>query len=204
MSVHPKRGKLTPELIAALPPKGIAGDGGRLFIRRLALGRLRWDFATYFPGASMRFAPIGFYPTVSITDARLIAARKRYDSELLKIDLLADRVPTAAPAPKPEITTREQCLAWLRREFPSTFDGPKPLAHSVRADLALHAEKHGVDLGLINSTVGHYVNEDVYFNACTEGAPRINLAGQPEGAVTHAEADWAVLSEKGKIYKWRP
>ena len=92
---------------------------------------------------------------------------------------VAEPGPTAAPAP-------ELPLLPLAELFPACFDreNPRPLKIDIHRDLMAA----GHDRIAVKRALGRYCKADRYRKALQIGAARIDLHGQPAGAVTEREA----------------
>ncbi len=91
---------------------------------------------------------------------------------------VADPAPASAP----------NSLA-LAETYPACFDGenPRPLKLGIHRDLMAA----GFEKAAVKRTLARYCNRPRYRKALCAGAIRIDLQGQPAGAVTAAEAETA-------------
>lgn len=86
----------------------------------------------------------------------------------------------------------EAAIAALAGRFPQTFAAEgwqphRPLKVGIAGDLLAA----GVPEGEVRQALRHYVRRRRYLEACTAGAARVDLAGEPCGAVTQDQAAWA-------------
>ena len=95
--------------------------------------------------------------------------------------------PTAAPDPAPELPP-------LAEAYPACFDWerPRPLKLGIHKDLlAAGFGGAGVKPAEIKRALGRYCNRARYRKTLRAGADRVDLDGQPAGAVTAEEAEAA-------------
>ena len=92
---------------------------------------------------------------------------------------VVDAEPAPAPAPAPAPLR-------LAEAYPACFDWehPRPLKINIHQDLMAA----GHDRIAVRRALGRYCQADRYRKALQPGAPRIDLQGQPAGAVTEREA----------------
>ena len=93
---------------------------------------------------------------------------------------VVDAEPAPAPAPAPLL---------LAERYPACFDWehPRPLKIDIHQDLMAA----GHDRIAVRRALGRYCQADRYRRALQTDAPRIDLQGQPAGAVTEREAAYA-------------
>jgi sRNA-binding protein len=90
----------------------------------------------------------------------------------------------------------------LTDRFPNCFctDGSerRPLKRGIFIDLfnALIGICHPDDL---SAALRHYTSDVSYLRRCTKGAPRFNLVGEPDGAVSAEEAAYAEGQRRAKM-----
>jgi ProP effector len=101
---------------------------------------------------------------------------------------------TTPPARRPWVESAITTLLVLRQRFPLAF---APLNARVRRPLKigidgdLRAALPDVDPVMIGRALGFYCSGGEYRHACTEGAERVDLNGNPCGAITADEAEYA-------------
>jgi hypothetical protein len=95
--------------------------------------------------------------------------------------IVAEPMPDPAPPPAPELP-----LPPLAEAYPACFDWerPRPLKLNIHRDLMAA----GHDRTAVKRALGRYCKADRYRKALQIGAARIDLQGQPAGAVTEREA----------------
>ena len=90
--------------------------------------------------------------------------------------------------------TPEAVIALLASRWPWAFsvwpEYRRPLNRGIFFDLE-QALGDAVTPESLSEALGYYVNHPAYWGRCTAGANRLNLAGQPEGVVTEADAHYA-------------
>ena len=100
-------------------------------------------------------------------------------------------------APRPEkrdapVDPVVVAISRLQRHFPKAFPknpAPKvPLKLGVLADLVQHAEQLQLDEAQIKEAVKTWCDGRRYWTSMVENAPRVDLNGEPAGAVTANEA----------------
>lgn len=96
----------------------------------------------------------------------------------------------------------------LKAYFPACFKEPKevkPLKVGIKQDLVknLGARDDIVinDKACMVNSLAYYVNSVAYHKCITEGAMRIDLDGNPAGAVTTEEATYSLECRKTKLQK---
>lgn len=107
-----------------------------------------------------------------------------------------------APKPTPKPVRGNALLGQLQAEFP-VFRDCKPLAIGIHKQLMVRKpdlDKHKVRVALHGHTASSR-----YLKALTEGAPRLDLDGQPAGQVTAEQQAVAVktLRDRVKLVKER-
>jgi hypothetical protein len=96
----------------------------------------------------------------------------------------ADPGPTAAPDPAPELPP-------LAETYPACFDWerPRPLKIGAYRDLLAAGFADGsAPVAALKRALARYCHRPRYWNALRAGADRVDLTGQPAGAVTEEEA----------------
>ncbi len=89
------------------------------------------------------------------------------------------------------IAARVDVLLTFRQKFPAAFSRlshrqRQPLKIGIHHDIAAALPELGPVK--ISCALHHYVSDPAYHRAVIEGAPRIDLDGNPAGAVTASEA----------------
>jgi ProP effector len=111
-----------------------------------------------------------------------------------------------ASRPEPDKPSRHSAaiatLCILRARFPQTFPRLSarkrvPLAVGIDRDIAAAAPD--LDPIAISVALGFWTSGEPYLATCIEGAPRIDLAGKPAGAVTARQAAHATA----RLQKWQ-
>jgi RNA chaperone ProQ/FINO-like protein len=90
--------------------------------------------------------------------------------------------------------TPEAVIALLASRWPWAFsvwpEYRRPLKRGIFFDLE-QALGDAVTPESLSEALGCYVNHPAYWGVCTAGVNRLNLAGEPEGIVTKADAEYA-------------
>lgn len=100
---------------------------------------------------------------------------------------------TGRPAPR-----RNALLEQLMERYPVFRDG-KPLALGIHK--AVLAEQPDLDKDAVRKAMRFHVQSTRYLKGIVEGAPRFDLAGTPEGAVTAEQQAQAVTLLKDRVRK---
>lgn len=96
----------------------------------------------------------------------------------------------AKPAKNKNRAANQAAIAQISELYPNTFnrEAVKPLKIGIQEDL-LTDEK--LAKGKIKRALASYVRAAAYYKSLVEGADRVDLAGEPSGKVTAAEAEHA-------------
>jgi len=99
-----------------------------------------------------------------------------------------------------------QIITTLAERFPAAFAiyarRRKPLKIGVFDDL-LAATAGSIPPAELKDALRAYCRSYGYFRACREGIARVDLAGQPAGAVTAAEAARAAVCADRQLQRWQ-
>jgi ProP effector len=132
-------------------------------------------------------------------------ARKAKDPRAQKQPPRAQRppAPPAAPAvPAKPVDPVVHTIGKLQRRFPLAFPknpAPKvPLKVGIFEDLMKHAEELQLSERELRSAIKVWCRGNRYWTSLVEGAPRVDLAGSPVGAVSSADAARAVYLENNR------
>jgi sRNA-binding protein len=90
---------------------------------------------------------------------------------------------------------RYATIAALTQAFPACFNLKRPRPLKLRIVVALPA----VDPRDLDQALGFWTGRLPYLKACTEGATRVDVTGEPAGVVTAAEAAHAALRLEQQI-----
>lgn len=101
---------------------------------------------------------------------------------------------TALPAPKP--VRGNSLLEQLQAEFP-VFRDCKPLAIGIHKQLM--ERKPDLDKNMVRVALHGHTASTRYLKALTQGAPRLDLDGQPAGEVTVEQQELAVKTLRDRI-----
>ena len=128
---------------------------------------------------------------------QLAALKQQLEAQRQKEKPPARKRATSRQAPKPTepVDPVVISISRLQRHFPATFPkrpAPKlPLKLGVHKDLVEQAEVLGLTPEQIKEAVKTWCEGARYWACVTEGAPRIDLTGAQNGAVTAPEAQRA-------------
>ena len=91
---------------------------------------------------------------------------------------------TPPPSPAPQGSTAADCAQQLRRLFPALFDGPpKPLKLRIQADIQQRAPGTFARKAL-SAFLHRHTGSTAYLNALVRAPERLDLDGQPAGAIS--------------------
>lgn len=100
--------------------------------------------------------------------------------------------PAAAAAPAKPVDPVIQAIGKLQKRFPLAFPknpAPKvPLKVGIFEDLLQHAGTLALDEAMLREAVRTWCRGTRYWTCMVEGVERVDLAGQPAGQVTLADA----------------
>mgnify|MGYP006286613183 CR=1 FL=1 len=91
-----------------------------------------------------------------------------------------------------EVSMNERLLAHLREEFP-VMKEYRPLASGIDRQIRdeLKARKGSPPAWRIIAAIRQHVREEPYLEAVSQGGPRFNIRGEPEGEVQRFERSYA-------------
>lgn len=99
---------------------------------------------------------------------------------------------TAKPKAEAPVDPVVRTFGKLQKRFPLAFPknpAPKvPLKVGIFEDLMTHAEQLGLTEAELRDAIRTWCRGGRYWACLTEGAPRVDLAGEPAGEVTAADA----------------
>lgn len=113
---------------------------------------------------------------------------------MTKPDPKPDSKPASKPVSKP--IRRNALLEQLQGEFP-VFRDYKPLAIGIHKQLM--ERKPDLDKNKVRIAMHSHTASTRYLKALTEGAPRLDLDGQPAGEVTAEQQEVAVQTLKDRM-----
>ena len=88
------------------------------------------------------------------------------------------------------IEKRNQAMQWLLETYPKAFKltDRRPLKLGILEDIQASVVDSMPSLEPLQDAYDYYTLWGSYLQALTEGAVRINLAGEPDGSVSRQEA----------------
>ena len=108
------------------------------------------------------------------------------------------RSPKQSGSPKkpgPQVDPVLLAIGRLQKLFPRTFPknpAPKrPLKIGIYADLVARKDEIALDEARLKEALSKWCRTRRYWASIIEGAPRVNLDGEPDGLVTASEAGQA-------------
>jgi len=103
--------------------------------------------------------------------------------------------PAQAKPPAPQVDPVVHVIGKLQKRFPAAFPknpAPKvPLKIGILADLVAQAESLNLSEDEIREAVSTWCRGSRYWACLTDGAPRVDLNGEPAGVVTTRDATFA-------------
>lgn len=115
----------------------------------------------------------------------------------------ARRTRSAPAKPQEAVDPVLQAIAKLQKRFPATFPrkpaAKRPLKEGIFQDLQAHAEALKLDTETLRDAIRTWCRGSRYWSALSEGAARIDLAGQEAGTVTAQAAAHARRLEGRRI-----
>jgi ProP effector len=112
------------------------------------------------------------------------------NTSVIERDVVTDAVTSNSKSKAKNKAANQAALQLLMETYPQAFDrsNVRPLKIGIQDDL-IADEK--VAKNKIKRALASYVRAPQYFRSMTEGAPRVNLQGEPSGEVTAEEAEHA-------------
>ncbi|EZH80834.1 hypothetical protein AU05_12110 [Ectopseudomonas composti] len=136
---------------------------------------------------------MGFEQLAELRD-RLRAEKKQVEQvQQVKTESAKPQKRKQAPKAKPREQDPAVEAIWrLQKHFPLAFPvnpAPKvPLKEGILKDAEQHLSLLGINLEQLKLGIAAWCRGGRYWSAMTENAPRLDLQGQPVGAVTAAQA----------------
>jgi len=104
----------------------------------------------------------------------------------------AAKAGAAKAGPTKPVDPVVQTIGRLQKRFPQAFPkkpAPKvPLKIGILEDILQHAQELGLSEAELRDAIRTWCRGARYWIALVEGAPRLDLTGQPQGSVTQADA----------------